>query len=410
LQIGRSDATGSGFTNNSYIQTSGTASFGTLGLGGALNASDTIIATLTLTGGTFTTNSFTLLSAAQSNTSTINIGGTAVVTLPAFPTTRGAGSTATLNFDGGTLQPLAASTSYIGGLTNAFVKAGGANFNVPTGNDITVIQPLLAHPTSTGGGLSKAGLGVLTLSGASTYTGTTAVNSGTLTLGNSGSIANSATILVAAGATFNVASVTGGFALGNSAPQTLLGTGFIMGSVTVSGTSGGTVSAGNPAVNSGTGILTVSGPVTFTTGSTLGTRIINTNGNAFTGTNFGTSGVVGVDSNFLYVGGLLTVPSSGLNVTVDGTGANFVSGTQYSYKIAQGNTISGLSTGTPFTNANFASNGFSATNYSLNTDTSGSVYLNFTATVPEPGTVLGFAVVGLGFGGWIRRRVKRLQA
>ena len=48
------------------------------------------------------------------------------MTLPAFPTARGTSSTATLNFDGGTLRPAAASGAYISGLTNAFILDGGA--------------------------------------------------------------------------------------------------------------------------------------------------------------------------------------------------------------------------------------------------------------------------------------------
>lgn len=70
--------------------------------GGASAGSTGVVSTLNITGGYFWANSFTLLAAGATNTATINIGGTALVHLPAFPTLRGAGSTATLNFDGGT--------------------------------------------------------------------------------------------------------------------------------------------------------------------------------------------------------------------------------------------------------------------------------------------------------------------
>ena len=121
-------------------------------------------------GGSFTATTFTISQGATSSTSTINIGGTADVTLPAFPTARGAGTTATINFDGGTLKPKAASATYMGGLTNAFIKAGGASFDT-TGFDITVTQDLLTDVVSTGGGLTKAGSNTLTLNGTNTYTG-----------------------------------------------------------------------------------------------------------------------------------------------------------------------------------------------------------------------------------------------
>ncbi len=112
----------------------------------------------------------------------LNIGGTADVTLPAFPTARGAGATATINFDGGTLKNLVASTTYMSGLTNAFIKSGGAKFDTTAG-DITVAQPLLTDLISTGGGLTKIGANTLTLTGANTYTGGTTLNQGTLTIG-----------------------------------------------------------------------------------------------------------------------------------------------------------------------------------------------------------------------------------
>jgi len=38
----------------------------------------------------------------------------------------------------------------------------------------------------------------------------------------------------------------------------------------------------------------------------------------------------------------------------------------------------------------------------LSTDGSGNVYLN--ASVPEPGTILGLSVAGMGLAGWVRRR------
>ena len=179
LQIGRSDTVANN-TTNAFNQTGGTANVSILAMGGAASGSTGVSSTLNITGGTFSANSFTVLAAGGTNDAFINIGGTADVTLPAFPTARGASSTATLTLDGGTLRPAAASATFISGLTNAYIKANGANFDVPSGRNITIPQALLTDPVSTGGGLSKAGPGVLTLSGANTYTGTTTVSDGTL--------------------------------------------------------------------------------------------------------------------------------------------------------------------------------------------------------------------------------------
>jgi len=64
------------------------------------------------------------------------------------------------------------------------LNAGGGTFDT-NGKDAT-----LSGTIGGTGGLAKIGVGTLTLSGTSTYSGATAVNAGTLMV--SGSIANSA--------------------------------------------------------------------------------------------------------------------------------------------------------------------------------------------------------------------------
>lgn len=204
LQIGRTDAAGSFNTTNTFKQTNGTATVTNLSIGGATAdaaLTSNISGTLNLTGGTFTNTTFSSLSAAGASTSAITIGGTANVTLGAFPTARGTGSTATITFDGGTLKPAAASTAYMGGLTNAFVTANGAKFDVATGNDITISQSLI-NAVSQVGTLTKLGVGVLTLSGANSYSGLTTISAGTLRIGagstagtlGSGSVTNNSVL------------------------------------------------------------------------------------------------------------------------------------------------------------------------------------------------------------------------
>jgi autotransporter-associated beta strand protein len=185
LMVGRSDAALTG-SSGYFNQTGGTAVIGNVTVAGGSGTGTT--GHLNLAGGTFSATNFASLASAASSTATITLGGSALATLPAFPTARGAGSTATLHFDGGTLIPAAASTSYLGGLTTALIKSGGAKFDVASGRDITVSQKLLADPVSTGGGLSKSGAGKLTLSGANTYTGNTTVSAGTLELAPGGSL------------------------------------------------------------------------------------------------------------------------------------------------------------------------------------------------------------------------------
>ena len=101
LQIGRSNSTTS-INSGSFIQTGGTASISNLSMGGGGINNDGSTGLLDITGGTFTvpdTGVFNVMSAGPNCSSSIVIGGTAVVTLPAFPTIRGTGSSATITFD-----------------------------------------------------------------------------------------------------------------------------------------------------------------------------------------------------------------------------------------------------------------------------------------------------------------------
>jgi autotransporter-associated beta strand protein len=87
---------------------------------------------------------------------------------------------AQFNFNGGTLRAQANSTSFIQNLDQANVLSGGLTIDT-AGYEVTITQPLL---NGGGGGLSKAGLGTLTLNGTNSYTGATAVNAGELRFGS----------------------------------------------------------------------------------------------------------------------------------------------------------------------------------------------------------------------------------
>ena len=222
LQVGRYDSSGTTATTATFTQTGGTANVGILSVGGNGASGSASNATLTLTGGIFSANQFPRLAAGNTNTVSMTIGGTADVTLPAFPTARGTGSTATLTFDGGTLRPLAASTAFLGGLTNTWVRSGGATFDVPSGLDITVAQILQAHAASSGGVLTKNGAGNLTLSAANTYNGGTVVNAGSLVIGAAGK-PGTGPLTVNAGATCDLRNTAG--AISDNATISLNGTG-----------------------------------------------------------------------------------------------------------------------------------------------------------------------------------------
>lgn len=150
-------------------------------------------------GGTFTNNGNSLsLGQSDSSRGTYNVdGGTLTVGVVGS-----SGGTSTFNFNGGTLQAAAPTTSFSSGLTTANVRNGGAVIDT-NGSNITIPQSLV-HSTVSGdnatdGGLAKRGSGTLTLTGANTFNGPTTVSTGTLNLGNANALQQSTLTLSSSG-------------------------------------------------------------------------------------------------------------------------------------------------------------------------------------------------------------------
>jgi autotransporter-associated beta strand protein len=109
----------------------------------------------------------------------------------------GAGASGPVHFNGGTLQAAANLTPILNGVT-AIIDAGGAK--IDTQNYAVSIPLALSHGTgSPDGGLTKLGSGVLTLSGKSSYNGTTVISNGTLRLGVANAITNTGAVRVEGG-------------------------------------------------------------------------------------------------------------------------------------------------------------------------------------------------------------------
>jgi autotransporter-associated beta strand protein len=176
-------ANGGANSVGTYNMSGGTSS-GALYVGengtGDLNVSGTAV--LTATGGVSLASMQIARNTGSVGTVNLNAGGTIV----ADRISGGTGAS-TLNFNGGTLKASASDTApnyfVTATLTTANVRDSGAIIDTDT-NIITFAQAL-AHSSIVGdlavdGGLTKNGLGTLTLTGLSTYTGPTYINAGTL--------------------------------------------------------------------------------------------------------------------------------------------------------------------------------------------------------------------------------------
>ena len=217
-------------------------------------------------GGGTTINAGTLkIGATNAISGNITVdGATSVLDIQSYSISIGQYST--LNVTNG------ASTCVTG--TTGSITSGGYTINNTTDTTISAILK------GTGTTLTKSGAGVLTLSGANTYTGTTTINAGTLTIANttlltlSGAITNNGTLSIANTGT-NLLTLSG--AISGAGALTLTS-----GSVKLSGLVSATPNlySGVTTITAGTltiansGILTLSGAIAITNGTL---SIANTN-------------------------------------------------------------------------------------------------------------------------------------
>lgn len=203
---------GNGGATGTYTQTGGTLTSNAVFVGENDNG------TLTLSGGTSTFTGQFYVGLQGGANGTLNINPGATVTVGEITVGERDAATGTVNLNGGTLNvnlirgvtatggrtvnfngtnviARGDNAAFIGGLTAANVQAGGANLDT-NGFTVTANQALLAG--TGGGGLTKSGLGTLTLASANTYTGATNVNAGTLNFGRG--LRTSSGLTVAGGA------------------------------------------------------------------------------------------------------------------------------------------------------------------------------------------------------------------
>ncbi len=121
---------------------------------------------------------------ASGTSATINLNGGVLYAPQVRAQNNNGGVTSTLNFNGGVLEVSstnAITANYLSGITNVVVQEGGAIIDT-NGQSITINQ-ILTHDVNLGatadGGLTKQGVGTLTLNGVQAYTGNTTILGGT---------------------------------------------------------------------------------------------------------------------------------------------------------------------------------------------------------------------------------------
>lgn len=243
-----------------------------LAIGGDGNTS--VSGVINLGTGVLTKDGAGTLTLSGSNTFT---GGTNLVSgTLSLGSANALGTSGIISFGGGSLQFTASNTT---DYSSRFSGSANQLYSLNTNGQNVIIATALI---SSGGALTKLGSGILTMSGANLYNGTTTVNAGELRV--NGSIASSSGLTVASGAT-------------------LSGNGTIP-AATISGTH----SPGNSP-----GLQTVSGNLTYNNGATINWELIS-NAIGTRGTDFD-----GID----IVNGNLTFNSTvNLNLIFNTTGSD----------------------------------------------------------------------------------------
>jgi outer membrane autotransporter protein len=269
---GGTSTAGSAFGSGIFLQGNGTVNFAP-GSGVTQTISD-VIADQTGSGGTggnagswgLTKSGPGTLVLSAANTYT---GGTTVTGgLINFAAANNFGS-GTVTLNGGGLQWATGITTDISGQLNS-IGSGGATFDT-NGNNVTFATALGGT-----GGLTKAGAGMLTLSGANFYSGATTVNAGTLQLAAGASLPVGGALAVNGGTFATNGNVSVG-ALSGTGGAINLASGILTVNSTANSTLASTISGAGGLSKAGSGILSLTGANTYTGATSVigGTLAVN---------------------------------------------------------------------------------------------------------------------------------------
>jgi len=305
---------------------------GTLQIAGA-NIASALPITLQSQGGTIDTNgNNATLSGTISGPGSLTKIGTGTLTLTGNNSYQGGTALNAGTLAVGSSTALGTGTLTFANGTTLQAAANGLTLaNAMTLNGISTVDTqanalTLSGTLSSTGALTKIGNGILVLTGANTYTGTTTISAGTLQLGNggttgsiAGNVINNGIFAINRSDTFSfggVISGTGGF------QQNGTGTTILTAANNYSGAT--TVNAGTLTVNGSiaSSAVTVNSGATLSGTGTVGATTINSGGTFAPGNSPGTITVAGnlaFQSGALYLVQVNPSTASSANVTAGGS-------------------------------------------------------------------------------------------
>ena len=141
--------------------------------------------------------------------------------------------------------------------------------------------------------ITKTGAGILTLSGANTYTGATAINAGTLQAGAINTLPSTTVVTVASGAVFDLNGFSQTIASFSGAGNTTLGAGSLtFGSANDSTLYSGVMSGTGGLNKNGSGTFTMSGANTYTGTTNINAGTVSLTGSLASPTNIASGAVL----------------------------------------------------------------------------------------------------------------------
>jgi autotransporter-associated beta strand protein len=275
----------SGVTNQVIAAGSSTISLSAIGIGGTgTNVLNQLIVT---NSGLFTITNVISMGAGSnvgvsSFTNQIILAGGTLVSAGMSTNANEAGVTNQIIFNGGTLKASASSSNFISSNINVSLASGGGTIDTGA-NNITNSAVIGGS-----GSLAKAGSGTLALAAANTYSGSTVINGGQLTLANASALGNTTNSLnVAAGILNNTNSITlGAVTLGNGSitgSGTITGSSYTASNTTLASIANTLAGSGVSFTQSGAGTTTLSSSNSYSGGTTISAGQITAGANGALG-------------------------------------------------------------------------------------------------------------------------------